>query len=188
MKTHFIETELAYDGSQLRSLFAYLGYGVQGTSIISWIGACSIPNEHMIDGEDLLAGETIAGAKMVHFIIERFETQLFGAVTLQRLMASIVMETLRDSASAAIRREGDDIFIDSGTGDGKFSISIATLSPLSALIHFAVNIVNDGTPVKTACLNDIGLDAKTFALEVMKRVAAEVDSIETATVKVRWAH
>ncbi len=188
MKSLFIEKEFAYDGSQLRSLFAYLGHHVQGTSIVSWIGPCAISNEHMLDGEDLLAGETIAGDRMVHFIIERFETQLFGAVALQRLMASIVMDVCRahvgDAAKAArFRRDGDDVFF----GDGKLSISIATLTPVSALIHFAVNVTNDGTPVKTAALSDFAYDAKAFAKEVMKRVVEEVESVETATVKVRWA-
>jgi hypothetical protein len=212
VKSLFIDKEFAYDGSQLRSLFAYLEHKVQGTSIVSWVGACDISNEHMIDGEDLLAGETIAGSRMVHFIIERFETQLFGAVALQRLMAAIVLDLVRErvakalpnaiAAAAAdsktskasvgahakliaadIRRDGDDIYI----GDGKLSISIATVTPVSALIHFAVNVSNKGTPVKTASLEDLGIDAKKFANDVMKRVVSEVESIETATVKVRWA-
>ncbi len=188
MKSYFIEKEFAYDGSQLRSLFAYLDHKVQGTSIVSWVGACDISIEHMIDGEDLLAGETIAGARMVHFIIERFETQLFGAVALQRLMAAIVMEVCRthvgdDEIAAHFSRDGDDIFY----GDGKLSISIATLTPVSALIHFAVNVTNEGTPVKTAALKEFGYDAKDFAHDVMTRVVTEVESIETATVKVRWA-
>ncbi len=216
MKSLFIAKDFAYDGSQLRSLFAYLDHGVQGTSIVSWIGACDISNEHMIDGEDLLAGETIAGSRMVHFIIERFETQLFGAVALQRLMAAIVLDLVRERVAKAlpgavtaatserassakaeaaaagahakliatdIRRDGDDIFV----GEGKLSISIATVTPVSALIHFAVNVSNKGTPVKTASLEDLGIDAKAFAKEVMARVVREVESIETATVKVRWA-
>jgi uncharacterized protein len=188
VKSLFIQNQFPYDGSQLRSLFGYLGHGVQGNSIISWVGACDIGNDHMIDGEDLLAGETIAGDKMVHFIIERFETQLFGAVALQRLMASIVMEICREhvadnDVASQFRRDGDDIFF----GPGKLSISIATLTPMSALIHFAVNVTNDGTPVRTASLEDIDFPAEAFARKVMKRFADEVVSIETATVKVRWA-
>lgn len=188
MKSKFIEKEFAYDGSQLRSLFGYLGHGVQGNSIVSWVGPCAISNEHMIDGEDLLAGETIAGARMVHFIIERFETSMFAAVTLQRLMAAIVLDLCRtyvgdDELAAKFRREGDDVFF----GEGKLSISIATLTPMSALIHFAVNVTNEGTPVKTAALVEFGYDARDFARDVMARVTAEVESIETATVKVRWA-
>lgn len=198
MKSHFIEREFTYDGSQLRSLFAYLGHGVQGTSIISWVGKCDISNEHMIDGEDLLAGETIAGDQMVHFIIERFETQLFGAVALQRLMAAIVLDICREHVpdkANQFRRDGDDVFFKLQTSkeasdrscEGKLSISIATVTPVSALIHFAVNVTNEGTPVKTAALNDFGFDAKKFAKLVMERMVSEVDSIEIATVKVRWA-
>lgn len=188
MKSLFIPREFPYDGSQLKSLFGYLDHGVQGNSIVSWIGACNISNDHMIDGEDLLAGETIAGAKMVHFIIERFETQLFGAVALQRLMASIVMDICCEhvgdnDVAAQFRRDGDDIFF----GPGKLSISIATLTPMSALIHFAVNITNDGTPVQTAALEDINFRAEDFAKQVMKRVTDECLGIDSATTKVRWA-
>ena len=188
MKSLFIPREFPYDGSQLRSLFGYLDHGVQGNSIVSWIGLCNIPNDHMIDGEDLLAGETIAGDRMVHFIIERFETQLFGAVALQRLMASIVMDICREhvgdnDVAAQFHRDGDDIFF----GPGKLSISIATLTPVSAVIHFAVNITNDGTPVQTAALEDIAFPAEAFAQKVLKRVCDEVAGIEGATTKVRWA-
>jgi hypothetical protein len=195
VKSLFIDKDFAYDGSQLRSLYAYLSHGVQGTSIVSWIGKCDISKEHMIDGEDLLAGETIAGARMVHFIIERFETPLFGAVALQRLMAAIVMDLCVEhvskkgsgAATPQFRRDGDDVYVASSGGEGKLSISIATVTPVSALIHFAVNVTNEGTPVKTAALQDIGFDAVTFAKEVMSRVVREVESIEVATVKVRWA-
>ena len=169
-------------------MFGYLGHGIQGNSIVAFVGKCSISNDHMIDGEDLLAGETIAGDKMVHFIIERFETQLFGAVALQRLMASIVMDICREhvgdnDVAAQFRRSGDDIYF----GPGKLSISIATLTPMSALIHFAVNVTNEGTPVQTAALEDIAFPAEIFAKKVLAKFAAEVESIEVATVKVRWA-
>ncbi|MES2963853.1 MAG: DUF366 family protein [Bdellovibrionota bacterium] len=187
LKSQFIKQEFAYDGSQLRSLFGYLSHGVQGDSVISWIGPCSISNEHMVDGEDLLAGETIAGDQMVHFVLERFGHSLTSAVALQRLFASIVMELFRehvaDSETAAMfRREGDDVFF----GPGKMSISIATVSPVSALIHFAVNVTNEGTPVKTACLGDIDFAPEEFAHLAMKKLADEVASIDEATVKVRW--
>ena len=194
MKTHFIEKEFAYDGTQLRSLFGYLDHRVQGDSVISWIGSCSIDFTHMVDGEDLLEGATIAGSRMVHFIIEKFHTPLFAAVTLQRLFASICMDLLKEKIGVGekngyrasdLRRDVDDIFL----RDGKFSISIATLSPVSSLIHFAVNCTNEGTPVKTAALSDLGLPAREFAQfahEAMSRLAREVATIEEATVKVRW--
>jgi hypothetical protein len=189
LKTQFIEQEFAYNGSQLRSLFAYMGFEVQGDSIVSWIGPCDIPNEHMVDGEDLLAGATIAGGRMVHFIIEKFHTPLIAAVALQRLFASICLDFLQEHDRAAahkLRRSGDDLYFNGDKGEGKLSISIATVSPVSSLIHFAVNCTNDGTPVKTAALSELGLEPKKFAAEVMKRFATEMQGIEEATVKVRW--
>ena len=60
------------------------------------------------------------------------------------------------------------------------------MSPASTLIHFAVNCTNDGTPVKTASLGDLGLDPKVFANEAMRSLAAEFASIQEATMKVKW--
>jgi hypothetical protein len=185
MKTFFVEREFAYDGTQLRSLFGYLDHKVQGDSCIAWIGSCSVSFDHMVDGEDLLARETIAGAKMLHFIIEKFHAPLLAGVALQRLFAAICMDLLRERAparAAELRRDGDDIFL----GQGKFSISIATVSPVSTLIHFAMNCTNDGTPVKTAAFSDLALDPKAFASEALERLSREISTIDEATVKVRW--
>ena len=127
MKTKWIEDEFLYDGSQLKSLFAYMKYGIRGDSCVAWIGGCDIPAEHMIDGEDLRANETIAGHRMVHFILEKFHTDLFSAVVLQRLFASIVKDVLATfSPQFPLRREGDDLY----WGEQKLSISIATRSPV----------------------------------------------------------
>jgi uncharacterized protein len=187
VKTKFLEKEFTYDGRQLRSLFGYLDHGLLGDSIIAWIGPCAIPFEHMVDGEDLREQAKIEGSKMVHFIVELFESTLFAGVNAQRLMASIVLEYLRASSSeqtiaASLRRDGDDIF----AGDKKLSISIATVSPISTLIHFAVNISNVGTPVPTLSLEDLGVDAKVFAAEILNLFEKEMSSIREATRKVRW--
>jgi hypothetical protein len=187
VKTYFIEREFLYDGTQLRSLFAYLEHRIQGDSVVSWIGPCSISFERMVDGEDVLAGSTIAGSRMVHFIVELFHQPLFAAVAVQRLFAAIVMDMAREGANdsraaAKFRREGDDIFFD----DAKLSISIASISPVSAMIHFAVNVSNQGTPVKTAALDDFSIDARRFAEKAMLKLASEIESIKEATVKVRW--
>lgn len=186
MKSLFIQREFPYDGTQLRSLFGYLDHGVQGDSVVSWIGPCSISFDHMVDGEDLLEQSPIEGARMVHFIIEKFHTPLVAGVALQRLFASIALDYLRTRVGAQVAsemsRSGDDLYL----RDGKLSISIATVSPMSTLIHFAVNTTNDGTPVKTACLADLGVDPAEFAREVCARFVSEMSSIEEACVKVKW--
>jgi len=186
MKTRWIETENQYDGSQLRSLFAYLKFGLQGDSIVSWVGPCNVTPEHMVDGEDLLAHAKIAGDRMVHFIVEKFGATLAEMVWMQRLLAAIVLDIVVQKGRAKAWREGDDVFVQLANGPGKLSISIATVSPVSGLIHFAVNVVNDGTPVLTSSLEDFRMAARDFSDSVMAAFAAEFESVQLATTKVRW--
>lgn len=181
MKFKFSDRKENYDGSQLVSLRNYLKFGMLGDSVLAWIGACNISVEHMVDGEDLLANAEIRGSEMLHFIIEKFDCDLLSAVSLQRLFASVVKDEIA-AAGTVLRREGDDLYLE----DRKLSISIATVSPMNALIHFAVNISNAGTPVKTLSLEDLKIEPKGFALHVMEKFSAEVGGIVEATQKVRW--
>jgi hypothetical protein len=179
----FVSDNLNYDGSQLKSLFAYLNFGLLGDSVVAFIGPCEIPFEHMVDGEDFLDKSEIRGDLMLHFIIEEFGKDLELAVTRQRLLASLVFEKLTSLfPNKKISRSGDDIFV----GDGKLSISIATVSPVSFLIHFAMNISNEGTPVKTSCLRDLDINPRTFADELGALYLKEVHGISQACRKVHW--
>ncbi|MNL39750.1 hypothetical protein D3C87_1620460 [compost metagenome] len=140
----------------------------------------------MVDGEDLLARAVIEGNEMLHFIIEIFDRDLFSGVALQRLFASITRDYLAEKAlivlgDKRLRRDGDDIYLD----DRKLSISIATKSPVSTMVHFAMNITNEGTPVKTLSLGDLKLDAKVVAEDVMTLFRKEFLEIVNATQKVR---
>lgn len=187
MKFRFLECSETYDGSQLVSLRNYLKHQLLGDSVVAWIGPCNVAVEHMVDGEDLLAEAEIRGDRMVHFIVELFDSTLFAAVGMQRLMAAITLDTIRQlsevkTLTVQLRREGDDIFC----GDRKFSISIATQSPTSSLIHFAVNAINRGTPVPTISCEEFNVDPRLLANEILQRFAAEIDSVREATQKVRW--
>lgn len=190
MKSKFIEKEFAYDGTQLRSLFAYLDHGLLGDSIVAWVGPCNIDFSHMVDGEDLLAQAEIRGARMVHFVIEKFQATLPEMVALQRLLAAIVKDVIVAKENGIsrfpIRREGDDLYVQLPTGEGKLSISIATVSPSSGLVHFAVNVTNEGTPVATASLEDLRFAAREFADLVLAAFTRECASIREATMKVKW--
>lgn len=187
MKSKFLETNEQYDGAQLVSLRNYLKHHLLGDSIVSWVGPCDVHVDHMVDGEDLLAHARICGSSMLHFIVESFDTSLFAAVGLQRLLASIVKDELvahaknRDMALSLVR-EGDDLY----AVEKKLSISIATQSPVSSLIHFAINVSNKGTPVPTGSLEDLGVEAAVLARDVMVRFCREFAGIREATQKVRW--
>jgi len=143
MKSLFAKTKESYDGTQLRSLFGYMEYGLLGDSVIAWIGPCSVSFDHMVDGEDLRAEAKIQGEQMVHFIIELFDRDLFAAVNVQRLLASIVMEHLRKlSKNEKLRREGDDIYLD----DKKLA------SPLPPFHRFPRSFISPSTSSTTAHL------------------------------------
>lgn len=184
MQIHWLDQKFEYTGEQLAPLFNYLEYGVLGDSIVGWVGACDVPDEHMIDGEDLRASSVIKGDEMLHFVLELFQFPLLSAIALQRLMGEILIEKISQKASEKpdLKRKGDDVY----WGDKKLNISIATSSNTSSLIHFAFNLTNDGTPVSTCCLKDFGIeDSKGFAQEFMEAVKTEVEGIQRALMKVR---
>lgn len=184
MKTKWIDERIKYDGSQLRSLFAYLNYELSGDSVLAWQGPCDITLENMADGEDLLQNAKICGSDMLHFLIEIFHKPLFAAVATQRLVASLAHDLvvqLSGKSSSEFRRDGDDIY----WKDKKLSISIAAPSPVSCMIHFAVNVSNEGTPVPTCSLADFNIDPKNLAQKLLEVIQKEFTSMEFATVKVR---
>ncbi len=184
MKSLWVEESSQYDGGQLRSLFGYLEHGILGDSIVSWRGACDIPPEKMVDGEDLLEHAKIEGSDMIHFIIEAFDKSLAAGVGFQRLFATIVRDVICEMNSdwtGKLKRDGDDLYFE----DRKLSISIATKSPISCLIHFAVNVSFEGTPVPTIGLRDLDIDPTLFAEKVMGVWTKEYTEICQATQKVR---
>ena len=73
---------------------------------------------------------------------------------------------------------------------GKLSVSIATKSITSILIHTGLNILSEGAPVKAAGLqSELGItDIKEFALEVMNRYSEELQDIVLAGTKVRGVY
>lgn len=185
MRAQFIEKEFAYDGSQLRPLYAYLHHGVMGDSIVSWKGPCNIAWENMKDGEDLLEASAIRSDQMLHFIIEIFHQSLLSGVACQRLFASVAKDYLQRIAAPvlgadSLDRFGDDIY----WNDKKLSISIASSSSVSTQIHFAMNITTEGTPVKTTSLQELGMDPQKTAEDIMVLWSKEFESMQMATQKV----
>ena len=183
-----LEEKINYDGSQLHSLFAYLNFGVAGDSLVSFRGGCKIDFSRMLDGEDLNQRAIIEGSDMLHFIIELFDLELYSAVCLQRIFADHVKEIVLEMTQFKyfFERSGDDVFIIDQDGTRrKLSISIATKSPISSLIHFAVNVSTVGTPVPTVGLAELKIDTHSFVSAISEKFCNEVGSIKFATVKVR---
>lgn len=181
MKSMWIGKKEKYDGSQLAPLRSYLKFNLLGDSVISWLGPCDVSVENMLDGEDLIAKEKICSDMMLHFAFEIFGQNLATGVFLQRLFASICKDEIEKQSGVSLLRKGDDLYFK----NKKLSISIAAPSVNSVLVHFAMNVTTDGTPVPTCCLEDFKIDAKSLAKILMDKVTKEYVSIKEATMKVR---
>ena len=183
MRTAWLDRPLGYDGSQLRPHWIRREAGLVGDAIVGFRGPCRVADREMVDLVDALAGESIAGDDMVHFVGEVFDDgELVRAVLRQRLFAATALEVLLElGADRALRREGDDLWL----GRGKLSISVATRSLVSTLFHFAVNATNAGTPVETAALKDLGVEPAAFAARLLERAADEDRSLHEARTQLR---
>ncbi len=185
MKTLWCKEQFQYNGAQLRSSFAAKYFALTGDSIVAWRGSCDISLENMVDGEDREANAEIRGADMVHFIVEVFNFNLLGVTALQRLLAAIAKDVVvrlspEKKMTGDLRREGDDLWI----GERKLSISVATVTPVSAVIHFAVDVNNEGTPVPTVSLEDLKILPQNFAVALMDSFRKEFLGIHSASEKV----
>lgn len=181
MQTLFIEKEIKYTGSELMPHWIYKNFKLQGDAIVSFLGEVDVKLSEMVDIEDVINNEPIYSKKMVNFIIERYNLPLEQMVVEQRLFISIIKEVL-ESYGAKIKREGDDLFFD----NRKLSVSIATKSITSCLIHAALNIIKDGAPIEASDLREIGIsDFKEFSKKVMEKYKEEIESIKMASFKVR---
>ncbi|MFH1874173.1 MAG: DUF366 family protein [Pseudomonadota bacterium] len=182
MNYKFLKKELVYDGTQLAPHWIYKKTQILGDAIVSFIGPANVPLENMVDLEDVVNQAPIYSPLMLHFLIEHFNCDLKNIVFCQRIFCAIVLEELlKKIGSTKIIRRGDDLF----EQDKKLSVSIATISPVSGLIHLGINIETKGTPVPTKGLKDYQIDPKEFAELVMKRYVEEMLMVETAKCKVR---
>lgn len=182
MKTLFIENEIKYIGSQLAPHWIYKNFKIQGDAIVAFCGECEVKLTEMVDIEDVINDEPIYSKYMLSFITEQFNIELVEGVFRQRLLMCCIKEAL-ERRGFVVRRNGDDLFVN----DKKLSVSIATKSMTSVLIHTGVNILSDGAPIPVSGLeSDMGIsDVKEFALEVMKNYSEELDDIISASTKVR---
>ncbi|MGQ9706003.1 MAG: DUF366 family protein [bacterium] len=182
--TYLFDGTLKYTGEQLRSHFALTEFGIEGDSIVAFRGPCEIEGCHIVDMDEVIKGERIYSPDMLHFITEIFGPDMNKAILVQRIITTIIIEqmiVLKGNIKGLLRK-GNDIYI----GDGKLSISVATVSPVSNLIHHGLNICKEGVSFPITCLEEIGVDNVELAILTLKAVENEYTNIERATRKVRW--
>jgi hypothetical protein len=181
IRGRWIEDPLDYDGTQLRSHWAYRHLGLAGDCIVGFQGSCEVAGERLVDLEDRSAGATIVARRMVHFLVEHFDRDLELAIARQRLLVCIAGESIRDLGGTPPRRLGDDLHV----GDRKLSVSVATASPVSTLIHLGINVDARGAPVAAIDLRELGIDAVALGREVLNRYVEEIEGAGRARCKVR---
>ncbi|MDD3364368.1 MAG: DUF366 family protein [Syntrophomonas sp.] len=181
IKTLVLEDQIKYDGTQLQPHWIYRNFGILGDAVVAFIGEVDVALDNMVDLTDVKEKEFIYSPLMLNFIVEHFTTDLELAIYRQRMLIVAVKEEL-EQYEIEVQRVGDDLYINRG----KLSVSIATSSVVSTLIHIGLNIETEGTPVKTAGLKEIGInDISAFANNVMLSYKRELERIYEARCKVR---
>lgn len=190
MKGKYIKgRKMTYDGTQLRSLWAFNQHNVQGNSIIAFRGPCNVSGSDLVDQVDAKAGKVIESDDMIHFITELFDSDLPRTVVLRRLLVMIIKEVIEEiKPEIFVERKGNDLFIEvdeEGVNYRKLSVSIATASPVSTLIHVGVNVTSDNTPVPTFGLADLEVPVEECVLKVMQKFITEIKEMDLERTKVR---
>ncbi len=182
MKTLLINENIKYEGWQLCPHWIYKNFKIQGDAAVAFIGECEVKLTEMVDIEDVINNEPIYSKSMLSFISEQFNVGLVEGVFRQRLLICIIKEAL-EKRGFKITRNGDDLFFEGK----KLTVSIATKSATSVLIHTGVNILSEGAPVKASGLtSELGIkDIENFAKEVMQKYSEEINDIIMASTKVR---
>lgn len=187
MKTLFIDDrQITYEGHQLAPHWVYRNFDLLGDVAVAFVGPCRVELGEMVDIEDVKNVAPIYSPLMLHVIAEFFEGTLHQTVYRQRLLIVTAKELLETQIDRRVTRSGDDLYLPRADGSrGKLSVSIATASSTSTLIHTGFNIETEGTPVPTVGLGELGIDPADFAAELLRRYAEEVENIWLARCKVR---
>jgi hypothetical protein len=179
---------MAYDGSQLCSHWAYMEHDVQGNSVVAFRGPCRVGEKDLVDVEDRKKHQEIYSEDMTHFIIELFDSDLDRTMVIQRLFMCIIKEVIEElMPQIIVDRRGDDLYLEvegEGEEDRKLSVSVATASPVSTLIHAGVNVVSRNTPVPTLGLEDMDISVDDFILKVLQNFINEMKDIDQTRSKI----
>jgi len=173
----------ALSGDEILPHWALRNFGLVGDSIVSFIGDFNVPPERWIDLDSIMHGNHFPSTKMLHFIIEHFDTDLKEAVLRQYILLSILEEKLIHRISAStdhrLTRLGDDLF----DGENRLSITAAGCTLVSSKIHLGVFIDLPGKGFKG--LSEFGVDPLELAEVVICQYCAEMRRLSEKAWRMR---
>ncbi|MBI4403557.1 MAG: DUF366 family protein [Deltaproteobacteria bacterium] len=181
LKTLLYPKDLCYDGTQLSSHWIYRTFDLAGDALVAFQGKAQVTTDHMVDLEDVKNNAPIYSPRMLHFVGEWFREGLDIAILYQNLLVRNAYEILLQKSLVGLSRKGNDLFFQ----NRKLSVSIATCSAVSLLIHLGINIRTDGTPVPTAGLNELEISPMEFADELLERFSQDFEGWRRARAKVQ---
>lgn len=174
-----LEGEVAYTGVELRSGWVASRTGLSGDAAAAFVGPCHVPNQHLVDMDDVRAGSFIRAASMAHVIAEH-ACALEVAILRQRVLVAILGE-LVTARGNRVHRDGDDLYYDGR----KLTVSIAAPSSSTCLIHLGVNVDPRGAPVAAVGLAELGMEPRATLADLLTRYDRELATMAHARGKVR---
>lgn len=181
LQTHiYKEGLIPYDGTPLEAHWIYKKFDLLGDALVAFQGPAQVELSHMVDLEDVKNQAPIYSPQMLHFLAEWFIDSLDLGILLQNRLIGIAYERLWEKGGRDLTRRGNDLFYDKR----KLSVSIATRSPLSVLVHFGINVETHGTPIPTAGLKELWVDPFDFAQEVLEKFQQDIQGFKKSRVKV----
>lgn len=182
LETLFSSEEIKYTGEQLSSHFGYNKFGLEGDYLVSFVGECDVGGDNLVDMVEYVNKERIYSPRMLHFIGEFFPADLERSVLLQHILSAVVYEGIMiQNPHSGVSRIGNDIFADKM----KLSISVATVSRVSSLIHLGLNIESDNIDYPVIDLNALDINYKGLSLYVLESFNDEIEIINKNLSKVR---
>ena len=181
MQYVIIRQDMEYDGSQLRPHWIYDHFELLGDAAVAFCGMALQSAQEMVDVSDVKDKEGIFSPYMLHFIIEHFGSDLELAIYRQRIFLSLIKDELA-RMEIYPQRIGDRLYLK----QAKLSVSTATLSNISSLIHVGLNVQTDDTPVRAVGLEELGVrDVLAFAERVLVGYKHELEGIYESRCRVR---
>jgi hypothetical protein len=94
------------------------------------------------------------------------------------------IKEILETRKVKIIRSGDDLYVN----ERKLSISIATITPVSTMIHTGLNLKSENVPVKALGLLESGwieTEVSALAWQISQKYIDEINSVNQARCKVR---